>query len=160
VQANRKHPAKTGASNGQIVVCRRASKLQANEIVNDEEARPIRSTPRVSMTVGLASKTPGRNRPEIGGRGGVVLQANCKQWIQERPESVRNAAEARNTKSQFKAHFLPLGSAQRHSKYHPKWLFKSPLRHQFCRVFPQVTDLRRLWVPSLEDDLSSVPVFG
>jgi hypothetical protein len=130
VQANRKHPAKTGASNGQIVVCRRAS-----GIVNDEETRPTRSTPRVSMTVGLASKTPGRNRPEIGGRGGVVLQANCKQWIQERPGSVRHGAEDRNTKSQFKAHFLPLDSAQRHSKYHPKWLFKSPHRHQLTGVF-------------------------
>jgi hypothetical protein len=110
--------------------CRRATKLHSNGSKSDEKSPQTRTPDRRTMTVGLASKTPGRNRPEIGGKGGVVLQANCKQWIQERPGSVRNAAEASNANSQVKAHFLPLGSVLRHSKYHPKWLFKSPLRHQ------------------------------
>ena len=118
---------------------------------------PTTRTPdQRTMTVGLASKTPGRNRPEIGGKGGVVLQANCKQWIQEGPGSVRNAAEARNTKSQVKAYSLPLGSALRHLKYHLKWLFKSPLRHQFWAIFPQVRDLRGLWITGQGSRLSAI----
>jgi hypothetical protein len=92
--------------------CRRASKLHSNGSRSDEKSPQIRCAGRRTMTVGLASKTPRRNRPEIGGKGGVVLQANCKQWIQERPGSVRNAAEARNTKSQLRGCFFRVAPLQ------------------------------------------------
>ena len=36
------------------------------------------------------------------------------------------------------------------------WGFKSPLRHQFCAVFPQVRDLRGLWITRPAGHLSAI----
>ena len=145
MQANRKHSAKNRCAEKSATVWVSPCKQTASEQIKQRREIPTKTQAgpanhdRGTRIKNSRSEGTGNRR-----KGGVVLQANCKQWVQERPGSVRNPAVAGNAKDQVRIYFLPLGSAQGHSKYHPKWLFKSPLRHQFWRAFPQVSNVEHL----------------
>ena len=130
MQANRKHSAKNRCDEKSATVWVSPCKQTASEQIKQRREIPTKTQAgpanhdRGTRIKNSRSESTGNRR-----KGGVVLQANCKQWVQERPGSVRNLAVAGNAKDQVRIYFLPLGSAQGHSKYHPKWLFKSPLRH-------------------------------